>query len=209
MMDRRLLVFFASVAILVGAAGYLLAQSRTATIDVEAAPVTMLPPLDESTPTTQDPESETTIRSTLPPTPSGEIFQYAAGEGCTPGGNRLPDGIYYGGVVVNDDRSITFNLKCLFVAADLPEDFSELFANRFPDEQLSADGFDLVDVAVTDRQVRFAWDGQMTFGDRLYVGDEAYVGFVNREELPFDASIEIVDGIATTVVELEPGVSPS
>lgn len=207
-MDRRLLVFFASVAILVGAAGYLLAQSRTSSTEVSATPITLLPPLQENTTTTQPPASETTVRSTLPPTPTGEIFQYAAGGGCTPGGNLLPDGTYYGSVVVNDDRSLAFNLKCLFLAEDLPENFNELFANRFPGEIFPATGFDLVDAAITDRRVRFAWNAQMTLDGGIYVGDEAYVGFLARDEVPFDATVVIEEGIATTVVEILPEISP-
>jgi hypothetical protein len=208
MMDRRILVFFASVAVLMGAAGYLLAQNRTPSTDVSATPVTLLPPLQESTPTTEAPASEPTVRSTLPPTPTAEIFQYAADGGCTPGGNRLPDGTYYGSVVVNEDRSLAFNLKCLFLAEDLPPDFDELFASRFPGEAFPATGFDLIDAASADRRVRFAWNSEMTLDGGLYVGDDAYLGFLARDEVPFDATIQIEEGIATTVVEILPGVSP-
>lgn len=208
MMDRRLLAFFASVAILVGAAGYLLAQSRTSSEGIEAVAVTLLPPQSGSTTTTEAPSIETTIRSTLPPTPLGEVFEYAADGGCTPGGNQLPDATYYGSVVVNEDRSLAFNLKCLFVGEDLPDDFAELFATRFPGEVFPATGFDLVDTATTDRRVRFGWDSQLTLDGGLYVGDEAYFGFLNRDEVPFDATIVIEEGIATTVVEIVPGVSP-
>lgn len=208
MMDRRLVVFFASVAILVGAAGYLLAQNRSTSTDVAATPITLLPPDEASTTTTQAAPSETTGRSTLPPTPSGEIFQFAADAGCTPGGNQLPDGTYYGSVVVNDDRSLAFNLKCLFIAEDLPENFSELFASRFPGQVFPDTGFDLIDAASADRRVRFAWNSEMTLDGDLYIGDEAYIGFVERDEVPFDATIVIEEGIATTVVEILPGVSP-
>lgn len=208
MMDRRLLAFFASVAILVGAAGYLVAQNRSTSSGVEAVAVTLLPPQSGNTTTTEASSISTTVRSTLPPTPMGEVFEFAAGGGCTPGGNLLPDGTYYGSVVVNEDRSLAFNLKCLFVAEDLPDDFAELFATRFPGQVFPATGFDLVDTATTDRRVRFGWDSQMTLDGGLYVGDEAYFGFVNRDEVPFDATIVIEEGIATTVVEIVPGVSP-
>lgn len=207
-MDRRLLVFFASVAIMVGAAGYLLAQNRASTTQLDASPVTLLPPQTEVTTTTEAPPSETTVRSTLPATPVGALFEYAAGGGCTPGGNNLPDGEYYGSVVVNEDRSLTFNLKCLFLAEDLPENFGELFANQFPGQVFPATGFDLVDAAATDRRVRFAWDSDLTLDGGIYVGDEAYFGFLNRDELPFDATIVIEESIATTVVEIVPAVSP-
>lgn len=208
MMDRRLLAFFASVAILVGAAGYLLAQSRTSSEGIEAVAVTLLPPESGNTTTTEPALNQTTIRSTLPPTPMGEVFEFAAGNGCTPGGNLLPDGTYYGSVVVNEDRSLAFNLKCLFIGEDLPDDFAELFATRFPGEVFPATGFDLVDTAATDRRVRFAWNSELTLDGGIYVGDEAYIGFVNRDEVPFDATIVIEEGIATTVVEIVPGVSP-
>lgn len=208
-MDRRLLVFFASVAILVGAAGYLLAQNRATTTEVDASSVTLLPPVDETTPTTEAPEPSTTVRSTLPPTPSGEIFQYAAGGGCTPGGNRLPDGTYFGSITVNDDRTLDFNLKCLFLEEDLPANFVDLFSSRFPGETFPATGIDLIDAASTERVVRFAWNAQLTLDGSVYVGDEAYLGFVNREEVPFDATVVIEEGIATTVEELLPGVRPS
>lgn len=208
MMDRRLLLFFASVAILVGAAGYLLAQDRNGSTEVSAAPITLLPPEPENTPTTRNSPTEATVRSTLPPTPSGEIFQYAAGGGCTPGGNQLADGTYYGSVVVNEDRSLAFNLKCLFLAEDLPEDFSELFTSRFPGQAFPATGFDLIDAASTDRRVRFAWNSEMTLDGGLYVGDEAYFGFLDRNEVPFDATIVIEEGVATSVVEILPNVNP-
>ena len=207
-MDRRLLVFFASVAIMVGAAGYLLAQNRASTTQVEATSVTLLPPEAATTTTTEAPPAEPAVRSTLPPTPMGEIFEYAAGGGCTPGGNLLPDGEYYGSVVVNDDRSLAFNLKCLFIAEDLPPDFAELFSSRFPGEVFPATGYDLVDAATTDRRVRFAWNSELTLDGGLYVGDDAYLGFLNRDEVPFDATIVIEEGIATTVVEILPGVTP-
>lgn len=207
-MDRRLLIFFASVAIMVGAAGYLLAQNRASTTEIDATTVTLLPPQTEVTTTTETPRTETTIRSTLPATPVGALFEYAAGGGCTPGGNNLPDGEYYGSVVVNEDRSLTFNLKCLFRAEDLPDNFDELFTTQFPGEVFAATGFDLVDPSVIDRRVRFAWNSGLTLDGGLYVGDDAYLGFLNRDEVPFDATIVIEENIATTVVEIVPTVSP-
>jgi len=207
-MDRRLLVFFASVAILVGAAGYLLAQNRASSTEVEATAATLLAPqADTTTTTTRTPPSETTVRSTLPPTPSGEVFEYAADAGCTPGGNQLPDGTYYGSIVINDDQSMEFNLKCLFIAEDLPPNFDELFSARFPDRVFPATGYDLFDPAPTDRRVRFAWNSQLTFDGGLYIGEEAYSGFVDRDEEPFDATVVIEEGVARTVVEILPGPS--
>lgn len=207
-MDRRLLTFFASVAVMVGAAGYLLAQSRTETSEVVASPVTVLGPQSSSSTTTPEP-AESTIRSTLPPTPVSEIFQYAAGNGCTPGRNALVDGDYYGSVTVNEDRSMAFDLKCLFLADDVPDDFSELFVLRFPGQEWSGASFELVDVAASERRVPFAWNGQMTLDGGIFVGDEAYLGFVGREEVPFDAKITIESGVAVTVTELTPGAVPS
>jgi len=204
-MDRRLFAFFASVAVLVGAAGYLLAQNRATSTDVEATAVTLLAPQSE-TPDTTIPAaaSDTTVRPTLPPTPSAEVFAFAADAGCTPGGNQLPDGTYHGSVVISNDQSIEFNLKCLFIGEDLPADFNELFNARFPDQEFPATGFDLFDPAPTDRRVLMAWNSQVTFDGGLYLGEEAYAGFTDRDEEPFDATITIEEGIARTVVEIVP-----
>lgn len=209
MVDRRLLAFFASVAILVGAAGYLLAQNRAGGTTVQAAPVTLLPPASATTTTSTTQPAASTVRSTLPPTRPSEVFSYAAGDGCTPGSQALPDGRYYGSVAMNEDRTFSFNLKCLFLAGDLPEDFDEIFERRFPGEAFPATGFDLIDPSSAERTVRFAWNGEMVFNGLTYVGDEAYLGFLAGEEQPFDAVIELELGVAVTITELVSPVNPS
>lgn len=198
-MDRRVLTVVTSIALLVSATGCgESTQGASAT-----SLVTILPP--EQTTTTTEPAVSGTIRSTLPPTPSGEVFVYAADGGCTPGTNQLPDGEYHGSVVINSDRTITFNLKCLFLAADLPDNFDELFADRFPGQTFPATGADLIDPAAIDRAVRFNWNSEFIIDDGLYVGDEAPVYYDSRGSTPFDATILIEDGRATTVVEITGG----
>ncbi len=201
-MDRRLAAFFASVAVLVGTAGYALAQSRSDSETlVSASPVTLLPPQEAAT-TTSTPAVQGTVRSTLPPTPSSEVFAYAAGGGCTPGSKNLPDGEFYGSVVINDDRSMAFNLKCLFRAEDLPENFQELFDVRFPGETFPATGFDLIDPATNERRIRFTRLSQFTIDGSLYIGDEASVWFASQGETPFEATILLEEGLATTITEI-------
>lgn len=199
-MDRRVIILIALVALLVGAAGYALARNRSSSGVIDASPVTILAP-QETTSTTEPPVTGT-IRSTLPPTPSSEVFLYAADGGCTPGTNRLPDGVYHGSVIINPDRTMTFNLKCLFLAADLPDNFQELFADRFPGQVFPATGADLIDPAAIDRSVRYTRLSEFVIDGGLYVGDEAAVHYENRGATPLDATIRIDEGIATSIVEI-------
>lgn len=204
-MDRRLIAFFATVAVLVGAAGYALAQNRSATTDViAAAPSTLLPPQDDATTTTTTaPPVTGTIRSTLPPTPSSEVFIYAADGGCTPGTNKLSDGVYHGSLVITgEDRLMEFNLKCLFRAEDLPDNFAELFADRFPGQEFPATGADLIDPAAIDRTIRYTRLSEFTIDGGLYIGDEAASYYEIRGSTPFDATIVIEEGAAVEVVEI-------
>ena len=200
-MDRRLAAIFASVAIFVGAAGYALAQRSGSSTVVDASPATLLPPQQATTTTTAS-STTGTIRSTLPPTPSSEVFAYAAGGGCTPGSRNLPDGEFYGSVIINDDRSMAFNLKCLFRAEDLPDNFAELFDVRFPGETFPATGFDLIDPATNERRVRFTWQSEFTIDEGLYIGDDAYPWFVSEGSIPFDAKILVEGSVATTITKL-------
>lgn len=210
MIDRRLLAFFATVAVFVGAAGYTLAQQRSNDAEVIAAtPVTLLPPR-ASTTTTTAPPATGTVRSTLPPTPSSEVFIYAADGGCTPGTNQLDDGIYHGSLVITgEDRLMEFNLKCLFRAEDLPENFSELFADRFPGQVFPATGVDLVDPAAIDRTVRYTRLSEFVIDGGLYIGDEAASYYEIRGSTPFDATILIEEGAVLRVDEIVgPEVNP-
>ena len=201
-MNRRLVAFFASVAVLLGAAGYALAQNRSeSSTMVDASPATLLPP-QAATTTTTAPSTTRTVRSTRPPTPSSEVFAYAAGGGCTPGSQGLPDGEFYGSVIINDDRSMAFNLKCLFRAEDLPDNFEELFDVRFPGETFPATGFDLIDPASNERRVRFTWQSEFTIDDGLYIGDDAYPWFESQGSIPFDAVIIVEGNVASTITEL-------
>ncbi len=194
--------FLASISVFVGAAGYSLAQNRSDDSTVDAvAPSTLLAPAEETT-TTMPPANGGTLRSTLPPTPSSEVFVYAAGGGCTPGTNRLPDGTYYGSVVINDDRTMDFNLKCLFLAADLPDNFGELFTGRFPGQTFPATGADLVDAAAIDRTVRYTRLSEFVIDGGTYIGDEAAVYYVSRGATPIDVTIVLEDGVINTIVEL-------
>ncbi len=199
----------ASIAVFVGAAGYALAQNRSADSTVDAiSPSTLLAPREETT-TTTAPANGGTPRSTLPPTPSSEVFVYAAGGGCTPGTNKLPDGTYYGSVVINDDRTMDFNLKCLFLAADLPDDFGELFTDRFPGETFPATGADLVDAAAIDRSVRYTRLSEFIIDGGTYIGDEAAVYYASRGATPIDVTIVLEENVVNTIVELiDAGVSP-
>ncbi len=197
-----------SIAIFVGAAGYALAQNRSADSTVDAvSPSTMLaPPEDTTTTTTVAPGQP---RSTLPPTPSSEVFAYAADSGCTPGTNRLPDGIWHGSVVINDDRTMDFNLKCLFLAADLPEDFGQLFTDRFPGQTFPATGADLVDAAAIDRTVRYTRLSEFIIDGGTYIGEEAAAHYVARGATPIDVTIVLEEGVVNTIVQLiDAGISP-
>lgn len=199
-MDRQVISFVAALALLVGSAGVVIARSQSSSDTVEASPVTVLAPV-QSTVTTA-PLVPGTTRQTLPPTPSSEVFLYAADDGCTPGTTRLPDGTYHGSIIINPDRTMTFNLKCLFLAADLPEDFDELFSDRFPGQVFPATGADLIDPAAIDRIVRFTRFSEFIIDGGLYIGDEASVYYADRGATPFDATILIEQGVASSIVEI-------
>jgi hypothetical protein len=201
-MDRRLTAFFVIVALVLSGAGYVLVQNRSGSSTVVDASPATIPSSPQAPTTTSTPPTTRPVRSTLPPTPSSPIFDYAADGGCTPGSMSLPDGEFYGSVVINEDRSMAFNLKCLFRAEDLPDNFEELYAVRFPGETFPGTGFDLIDPAAAQRRVRFTWQSQFTLDQGLYVGDEAYLWFVAQDSTPFDAKIVVEGNVATTITKL-------
>jgi hypothetical protein len=199
-MDRQVISFVAALALLIGSVGFVVAQNLSSSDTVETSPVTLLAPA-QTTVTTAALAPGTT-RQTLPPTPSSEVFLYAADGGCTPGTTRLPDGQYHGSIIINPDRTMTFNLKCLFLAADLPDDFDELFSDRFPGQTFPATGADLIDPVAIDRTVRFTRFSEFIIDGGLYIGDEASLYYTNRGATPFDATILIEQGVASSIAEI-------
>lgn len=74
-------------------------------------------------PTTTTPVALTTTSTTAPATSSTAIPAATStvvdslapqGSGCTPGSDRLPDGLWYGRVADFDDEGIAFDLACWF-----------------------------------------------------------------------------------------------
>lgn len=68
------------------------------------------PSTDTPATTTTPPETTTTVS----PTTTNPDPLAPEGSGCTPGTEGLPDGEWYGGVRAFDDRTISFDLACLF-----------------------------------------------------------------------------------------------
>jgi hypothetical protein len=85
--------------------------TTTTTTTVPTTPTTTTP-----TATTTTAATTTTVYAagtpTLFPPPAGG--DGAAGSGCSPGGDTLPDGVWFGYIVARDGATIEFDLACFF-----------------------------------------------------------------------------------------------
>lgn len=170
------------------------------TTTTDASSTTAETPTTHTTPpSTSQPATTTTTSSTTTTTPDPRAPE---GSGCTPGTEGLPDGEWYGGVRAFDERTISFDLACLFTGeaaiAAAAEDGEE---SPPPNDYYVRNENDQVRVLVVDGDTPVTW---YTSGDP---NDEAtgvfseWIEFLATQESYLGIWVTIESGAVTEIAE--------